>query len=169
MKIINDKLVFKTISKTDNLHDFQSADNDLNDFLKDDALNNQKAMLSVTRLVYQNNNLISYFSLTNDSIQKKLVHPEDGESDYPYSHYPALKIARLAVRQEYESKGAGTAMLVESVATAFIISKYAGCRIITVDAKKESIGFYGKYGFKKANTDKETDTVTMYLDLNKMA
>jgi predicted GNAT family N-acyltransferase len=152
----------------DYLADFQSADDDLNDFLKDDALNNQKLMLSVTMLVYLNNTMISYFSLTNDSIRKKLVHPEDGESDYPYSHYPALKIARLAVHREWEGQGAGTAMLVESVATAFIITKYAGCRIITVDAKKESRGFYEKYGFKKANIDKETDTVTMYLDLNKM-
>ena len=152
----------------DYLDDFQSADDDLNNFLKDDAFNNQKSMLSVTMLVYLNNILISYFSLTNDSIRKKLVHPEDGESDYPYSHYPALKIARLAVHREWEGKGTGTAMLIESVATAFTIAKYAGCRIITVDAKKESAGFYEKYGFKKANADRETDTVPMYLDLNKM-
>jgi GNAT superfamily N-acetyltransferase len=136
MKITNDKLVFKNVSIRDNLTDFKSADDDLNEFLMDDALDNQISMLSITKLVYLNNTLISYFSLTNDSIQKKLVHPEDGESDYPYSHYPAMKIARLAVHREWEGQGAGTAMLIESVATAFIIAKYAGCRVITVDAKK---------------------------------
>jgi predicted GNAT family N-acyltransferase len=168
MKITNDKLVFNNISGRDDLANFKSTDKDLNEFLRDDALNNQLSMLSVTKLVYMNNTLVSYFSLTNDSIRKKLVHPEDGESDYPYSHYPALKIARLAVQKEWEGHGAGTAMLVESIATAFTISKYAGCRIITVDAKKESAGFYEKYGFKKANADQETDTTPMYLDLNKI-
>jgi Predicted acetyltransferase len=99
---------------------------------------------------------------------EKASQPEDGESDYPYSHYPALKIARLAVHREWEGRGIGTAMLVESVITAFIISKYGGCRVITVDAKKKAVGFYERYGFKKAKTSKETDAVTMYLDLNKM-
>jgi predicted GNAT family N-acyltransferase len=169
MKITNDNLVFRTISGKDEIAKFRSADNDLNDFLKDDALNNQTSMLSVTRLVYQNNVMVSYFSLANDSIQKKLIHPEDGESDYEYSHYPALKIARLAVHEEYEGQGTGTWMLVKSISIAFIIAKYAGCRIITVDAKREAARFYEKYGFKKANTDKDTDTIPMYLDLNKMA
>jgi ribosomal protein S18 acetylase RimI-like enzyme len=125
-------------------------------------------MLSVTWLAHMNNVPISYFSLANDSIRKKLIHPGDGESDYEYSHYPALKIARLAVHYEYERQGIGTAMLVESISIAFTIAKYAGCRIVTVDAKIEAVGFYKKYGFKKANTDKEADTVTMYLDLNKI-
>lgn len=169
MKITKYKLVFRIISSSYNIAKFQSVDEDLNNFLKDDALNNQISMLSATWLVYLNNVLISYFSLANDSIRKKLIHPEDGESDYEYSHYPALKIARLAVHEEFERRGIGTAMLVKSISIAFIISKYAGCRIVTVDAKKRSAGFYERYGFKKANTDKDADTVTMYLDLNKTA
>jgi ribosomal protein S18 acetylase RimI-like enzyme len=169
MKITNDNLIFRAISSEDDIVKFQSADDDLNDFLKEDALNNQISMLSVTWLVYSNEVLFSYFSLANDSIRKKLIHPGDGESDYEYSHYPALKIARLAVHKEYEGQGIGTAMLVESVSIAFTIAKYAGCRIVTVDAKREAASFYEKYGFKKANTDKDTDTISMYLDLNKMA
>ena len=54
MKITSDKLIFKLISIRDNLTDFKSADDDLNEFLIEDALNNQISMLSITKLVYLN-------------------------------------------------------------------------------------------------------------------
>ncbi len=170
MKKTNVILDFRVISTNDDIAimGFQCADNELNSFLKDDALDNQISMLSVTYLVYLNDTLTSYFSLVNYAMRKKLIRPEDGESGYDYSHYPALKIARLAVQEEFERQGIGTAMLVKSISIAHIVSKIVGCRIVTVDAKKTSIGFYERYGFKKAITPQEADTITMYLDLNKM-
>jgi predicted GNAT family N-acyltransferase len=168
MKITNNNLVFTALTDSDDLSHFICSDDDLNEFLKIDALPNQKTLLSVTRLAYREKKLIAYFSLTNDSIRKKHIQPDDGEPDYPYSHYPALKIARLAVHQEHEGKGIGTAMLVECVATAFIIAEYSGCRIITVDAKENSTGFYERYGFKKVNMETGFETITMYVDLNKL-
>ena len=47
------------------------------------------------------------------------------------------------------------------------ISKYIGCRIITVDSKPGTIDFYRKYGFKTAKNDQNIIRLTyisMYID-----
>lgn len=78
MKTTNDKLVFKIISINDDVKGFHSADDELNDFIKEDALKNQLSMLSVTRLGYLDNALVAYFSLVNDSIKKKWLFCDFG-------------------------------------------------------------------------------------------
>jgi GNAT superfamily N-acetyltransferase len=82
----------------------------------------------------------------------------------PVSALPALKIARLATHQEYEGRGIGRAMLLKTVAIAMRISCCVGCRMITVDAKPDAVGFYLKYGFQKALTKKKKDTAPLYRD-----
>jgi hypothetical protein len=58
-------------------------------------------------------------------------------------------------------------MLGEVLALTMNISKYVGCRIITVDSKQESVGFCEKFGFKRA-TRRSTDPVHMYMDYQKL-
>lgn len=45
---------------------FQSYEKDLVDFLREDALKNQKQRLSVTFLWFYEGNLVAYMSLLND-------------------------------------------------------------------------------------------------------
>lgn len=52
MKIeeIKEKYYFETLTSEHNLSDFDCGDEELNKFLKDDALNQQNAKLNVTKL-----------------------------------------------------------------------------------------------------------------------
>ncbi|MBN2287645.1 MAG: hypothetical protein JXI43_14455, partial [Tissierellales bacterium] len=48
---------------------------------------------------------------------------------------------------------------------------YIGCRIITVDAKPDAVGFYVKFAFHEAVSDskklKGRDSVPLYIDIHK--
>src|SRR3546814_20053741 len=63
--------------------------------------------------------------------------------EYPYHHYPAVKIARLAVDQRVQKMGLGEGLVNLAVGQAKnIICPAVGCRFITVDSKKQSVDFY---------------------------
>lgn len=165
------ELAFTVLSEQSNLALFHCSEPELDGFLIDDALKDQDARLSVTRLVYWHGELVGYFTIVNSAIKNDLVNFGDGEEEYRYNYYPALKIARLATDAHYEKRGIGRAMLQRTLAIALNLSNYSGCRFITVDAKKDSIGFYKKYGFKipesMGNDMNSRDSIPLYRDLNR--
>lgn len=81
---------------------------------------------------------------------------------------PAIKIARLATDKNYERKGVARLMLKQIFHIVDQISDDAGCRIITVDAKKEAIGFYRKYAFIEVKSKRNADYIPMYLDFKRL-
>ena len=143
---------------------FDSAAKELNDFLKEDALKNQKDSISVTYLCYHSNQLVGYVTLITDIIRKRDVQ-RDERIEVPYDEYPAIKIARLATDKKYEEKGVGTFLLLAAIGMTADISKKVGCRFITVDSKRLSVGFYEKRGFKLVKKHEKKDNPTMYLDI----
>jgi len=163
-KIPFDQLSFSLLNEDIDVSAFQCREPDLTEFLIEDALENQDARLSVTRIVSYEGRVVGFFTLTNDCIIRKSVSDEDGEEWYPYPHYPALKIARLATHQEYEGRGIGRVMLLKTMAIAMRLSCYVGCRMITVDSKPDSERFYLKYGFQRALMKKRKDTIPLYRD-----
>lgn len=136
----------------------------LMNFLKDDALVNQNNLISVTRLVFWNGNLVGYFTLVNDSIVVRAVEECDREESYHFRKYPALKIARLATHSDCERFGVGRSMLRRIFSISIMLSHYIGCRIITVDSKHSAVDFYKKFAFKQA-IRMPGETVPLYLDL----
>jgi len=143
---------------------FNSTEKKLNDFLKEDALENQQRLISITYLCCHSNQLIGYVTLTSDIIRKKDVWSDD-HIEAPYKEYPAIKIARLATDKKYEKRGVGTFLLLAAIGIAADVSEKVGCRFITVDSKRHSIGFYEKHGFKLVKKYEKQDHPTMYLDI----
>lgn len=92
--------------------------------------------------------------------------------DYSYSSFPAVKIARLLVDSRYRGAPYGLGRLLVSLALGITkdeVCPAVGCRFVMVDAKKESVKFYEKCGFRALNTDenKERDIPVMFIDLLK--
>ena len=160
-------LSFVSLSEDYNLDIFESADSDLTEFLKEDALFSQNERLSATKLVCWNSKVVGFFTLVNDCIQAERIDVRDGHVDYSYSKYPALKIARLSTHKAFERRGIGRHMLDEIMAISILLSEQSGCRLITVDSKKDSTAFYEKYDFKVAK-GKIDDTVPMYIDFHRL-
>lgn len=134
---------------------FKCSEEDLNNFLFEDAKYFQKELMAVTYLI-EDKNLdftVAYFSLLADKIT---FNPEERSAwnrlnrTIPNSKrrksYPAVKIGRLAVNEEYAGSGVGTFIL-DSIKYAFTSVKRLGCRFLTVDALKSATSFYQKNGF----------------------
>ncbi len=167
------QLRFHRLEAESFLEDFESTDEDLNEFLTQEAKYYQKELLSVTYLVYHQQKIVAYFSLLNDTIRL-----EDTEKKVrnrinrriPYSkqrnHYAAAKIGRLAVDKQYAHQGIGE-FLLNNICMMLLTDHKLGCRFLTVDAVAAATGFYQlKGGFRFfTEHDKDDDTRLMYFDL----
>lgn len=143
-------LELKRLSPDTKLKLFTCSDADLNDFLFDDATNYSKELLAVTYLLENKDNTVAYFSLLNDRVHLK----EESNStrnrvnraipnQKRINSYPAVKIGRLAVSEEFSNQGIGCQIL-DFVKTLFTFNNRTGCRFITVDAYRRALPFYAK-------------------------
>ena len=157
------------LSKTSVVDEFDCGDNDLNDFLKSDALINQDAWFSATQLLCKNNRIVGFFTITADTIHKERLAESDQVKGYPYAKYPGIKLARLAVDTKYQHQGIGTELMMYFFKTARDIVQKEGGRFITVDAKNTAAGFYESFGFIKVTSQKSSEFISMYIDFYKLS
>lgn len=155
---------------------FCSYEEELRDFLVEDALNQQNRKISVTYLWFlrKTNELVAYITLSPDCVKVKKISSELSKSfrdkGINYKSLPSLKIGRLCVEDKFLRKGIGTLLIQFALNIAFKISQQAGCRFLYLDAKrnpdtsKDVIHFYKKLGFEvyKERNGRETP---MYLDI----
>lgn len=148
---------------------FECGDDDLRDFLVDDALRLQAQNVVRTYLALRGSDEIAgYVALMADSIvlqtreKKKLAL---GSQDHPV--VPALKVARIAVATTWQGRGLGHLLMRFSAAMAFEIAERAGCRLLTLDAYPNAVQFYEKLGFIRNRSREYRDRAhpSMRLDL----
>jgi GNAT superfamily N-acetyltransferase len=93
-------------------------------------------------------------------------------SGYKYRDYPGIKLARLAVDHRYQNQGLGSRLVDFLLGiTLTKVQPNTGCRLMFVDAKKDSVSFYERLGFNcvlPVNRASTRKTVTMWLDLLKV-
>lgn len=152
------------LSDTVILRDFDCGDEDLNDFLKNDAGENQKNWLSAARILYDNNKITGYFTPIADTLNREHVNETDRVEGYTYSKYSCIKLARLAVDKRYQKQGIGKELMIYVFAIARKIVNYDGGKSLTVDAKNSAVDFYRKFGFVPVRSQKNADTIPMYAD-----
>ena len=151
---------------------FQCADEDLNNFLIDDARNFTKELLAVTYLLESEDKTIAYFSLLNDKVDLEDTTKNERNrfnrtipNAKRYSSYPSVKLGRLAVSSEFSGQKYGTKIL-DLIKWMFAKNNKTGCRYITVDAYAQAITFYEKNNFRfLTNEDIGESTRLMYFDL----
>jgi GNAT superfamily N-acetyltransferase len=85
-----------------------------------------------------------------------------------------VKVARLAVATRFREAytGLGTLLIRFAFDLARAHTVEIGCRLLTVDAYRTSVGFYERLGFVRnkrtrdtASGETESDTISMRLDL----
>ena len=131
------------------IKDFQSSERELVTFLQGDAIHNQQRRISVTYIWFFEEKLVGYLTLLNDRIHLEgdlKKHFQD--NGIHYNSLPALKIGRLCVDERYTRRGIGTLMIAFAVEKADkIFLEIAGCKFITLEAKRDSLQFYQMCGF----------------------
>jgi predicted N-acetyltransferase YhbS len=104
-----------------------------------------------------------------DDGEQELIN--DPELDYKYNHFPAVKIARLAVDIRLARNGLGRELVNLALGQAKrVVCPTVGCRFVVVDSKRESIKFYERCGFTMLDTQENRDRKdpVMWIDLSKV-
>lgn len=170
------RCVVRRLNIGDGIDAFDCCDEDLNDFILNEASLYRNALLSVTYIVEEKSTeeVLAYFSLANDKISIS-----DFESKTEFNRfrkhkfvnekrlksYPAIKIGRLAIAKSAQHQSIGTYLL-EFIEEYFLTDNKSGCRFVTVDAYVDAIPFYIKNNYQFLNNDDEDKrTRVMYFDL----
>lgn len=143
-------------------------------FLERHALEYEKQSLARTYAAFQvePRKVLGYITLVCGE-----VVTNDGDAcliagvDYRYKHYPAVKIARLAVDHSVQRIGLGKHLVDLALGIAKReVSPSVGCRFVMVDSKKNSVKFYERCGFTMLDTppNKARNEPVMYVDLSKV-
>lgn len=164
------KLRLEKLSKENILltEKFDCGVQDLNEFLKEDALKHQEEKISVTYLCFYEDKLVGYFTWLTDAIE---IKGDDKEvfklMGMEYRAYPGIKIGRLAVDKNYGRAGIGSYLVKTVISNVLLFSEYVGCRFVTVDAYLDAKSFYERIDFKIHS--KRKDIIFMYLDIKRVA
>lgn len=158
---------------------FSCDDEDLDDFIINDAPLYREALLAVTYVIERNSDkaLVGYFSLANDRIAIK-DFPSNNEfnkfrrhrfvNEKRLTNYPAVKLCRFALSNTVKGKHIGS-ILLDFMKRYFVSDNKTGCRFLTVDAYRTAESFYQKNGFLYLSTaDEEKPTRLMFYDLINM-
>lgn len=174
---LGDLSIFKLLPDS-TIKPFDCEDGDLNSFLIHKAKDYSKQLLATTYVIENEDRTIAYFSIYNDSLRIDDLNLESKTSKLKWlqkflphkkrhlTHYPALKIGRLGVCKTSKKCGLGKQIVQYIINTALESNSIVACKLITVDAYDQSLGFYEKMNFKYfSEKDAGEDTRQMYFDL----
>lgn len=167
---------YEKLSPMHDLTKFSCGVDDLDEFLKKDALKQQDNNLNVTYLAVWEDEILGYVSILADKVECKKI---DKNIPTKYPDYPAIKIGRLAIDERYKGIGLGNEILASICELINDISQELGVKFITVDAYFRACKFYLKNSFipkkihnmkklkRKAKRD-NTTSIFMYKSIEKI-
>lgn len=185
---IKDNYYFETLNENHNLKNFFCEDDDLNEFLKDDALKQQKEKLNLTKLIICDDEIIGYVTLLADGIKLKDIKSEETRLTIQEKLetgnnklVPAIKIGRFAIDNRYTNNGLGSHLLRNILVNVrFISENYVGVRFVVVNAYAKAYEFYVERNnftclkndenkirekLEKIKKQNPTQTFYLYIDL----
>lgn len=133
---------------------FSCGEDELDRFLKEVALNRQKAHLSRTYVCLSGLQVAGYTTLSHVQITSQEMPPKLSRG-MP-SSIPALLLARLAVDERFQGRGLGQWLLADALrrVAQVVRSGAAPVRFFVVDAKHDRAkAFYLKLGMKPLSDD----------------
>ena len=150
IEYIKNNYIFETLTDTHDLSDFECESDDLNDFLKNDALKQQKEKLNLTKLIICDDEIIGFVSLLTDSMKLRLLQDEvekekiKGELEVSENNtIPAIKIGRFAIDKKYTGHGLGSQILRNILYNLKKIAEnYVGLRFAIVEGYATAYTFY---------------------------
>jgi len=139
-------------------HDFSGfncgggkEDNELDSFLKENALSEQGENANVTYAAVLKGAkiVIGYVTILNDKLRVSTKEKKDMRIASGYHDFPAIKIGRLAVDKRHVGKKVATTLLQGIIGLALETAEKTGCRFLIVDSYPKSVDWYLKKSFVK--------------------
>ncbi len=123
----------------------------LDDYIKIQARQDIKRKLATCFvLTNEENNVIGYYTLSNTSIERRILPDEIIKKLPPsYKNLPATLLGRLAVDQNYFGKKLGEFLLIDAMKKSSLVAKVSigSMALIVYPIDESAIAFYTKYGF----------------------
>jgi GNAT superfamily N-acetyltransferase len=139
-----------------NRHDrtgFDCGVEDLNRFLRQYGLQNQKKHFVRTYVCCTAIEIVGYYSLAFGAVNQEKA-PESVTRGMGKYQVPAIILGRLAIDKKYQRKGFGAALLKDAILRAKQAEQIGGLRVIVVHAKDANAqAFYLQYGFIPSKGD----------------
>ena len=142
-------MLIEPISKTHNRKLFDCGDEEVTDFLREKALQDQEKNLSRTMVlineVIDTKRVIGYHTLIFAQISQ-----EQMPNDKPTIKraIPVILLGQLGVDRAFHGKGYGELLLMDAQARVDEISRKVGVRAMMLDARNENLAkWYEKYDF----------------------
>ena len=168
----------KRLEIGERIEHFDCGDEDLNDFILNDAPLYRRSLLAVTYAMAEKidtSHVVAFCSLANDRVSlsdfesktefNRFRKSQQFPQEKRMKNYPAVKICRLGVDKSARGLSIGSGFL-DFIKYYFLTDNKTGCRFLTVDAHRDALGFYLKCGFQYFTAADETDdTRLMYFDL----
>lgn len=140
------------------IHDrisFNCGEEDLNSFLKTQAVKHMKAGVSktfvlqaITPLPNNKYPICSYFTVAPSSIKKTSL-PAKQAKKLPHYPVPVFLLAQLAVHKDCQGQNLGKITLIKALEFLWKINSQMCAFAIIVDCLNENVEqFYAKYGFQ---------------------
>ncbi len=145
--------------KIEKLHRHHAVDTfdcgraDLNRFLQQYALPNQRSGGSQTYVGLVDDSVVGYYALAAGSVEQDIA-PERMKKGLAKHAIPILLLARLAVDLPWQKQGMGAALLKDATLRTLQAADIAGIRALVVHAKDERAKqFYERFDFLPSPSD----------------
>ncbi len=119
------------LAKYHNLNNFDCEDEDINDFIKNDAYGYQEKKIAITTVFIYNEEIIGFYSSAADSIKlnesEEILHSID---DKPIREFPAIKIARVGRDKTYAKMSVGHNILKYAIGQILACSELVGLGLL---------------------------------------
>jgi len=169
-------LTYKPLDESCEIGDFSCGEEswaqDLDDFIHNDALPQQKDLIGSTFVFYQEDQAVAYVCLAATNILMEdtpSLRKRKGLERVRYPHIPAVLIARLAVDRRFQRRGIGAWIL--AWVREQVHDWAVGCRFLALHVERQNdraIRFYQREGFfvpLEEETHPSRDLQLMLFDL----
>ena len=130
-------------------HDLVSFDcgvPELNSWLHNSALKNQRDNTSRTFVLLEGTKVIAFYCLATASTERESL-PNGKQRNSPRD-VPLISLGRLAVSIEFQGLGLGAHLLRDAIARSLAATEHVAAKFMRVDAKDDDVAkFYQRFGF----------------------
>jgi GNAT superfamily N-acetyltransferase len=132
----------------DDRKNFRSGNDDLDRFFHRFAGQNQfKHHIGTTYVAATSEAILGFATVTVSHIEVDRIPNLRLRRRLPTYPLPVLRLARLAVSENSQGQGIGSALMRTIFHLAHELSRRVGCIGVVVDAKPEAIDYYKRLGF----------------------